>query len=112
MSRAHAERPRRRLARLATRSLAGLLVLAAVTAAVGFRYWTDPLTVRRLVLERLRLQFPGAEVTLDSARLWPGWGIAVTNLTLSRRDDPTLTPVLQVPTGRIEADAEQLAHGK
>ncbi|MFL5329125.1 MAG: AsmA-like C-terminal region-containing protein [Gemmataceae bacterium] len=112
MGQGTAARPRRRFARLFTRSLAALLVLAAVSAGVGFHYWTDPVTVRRLVLERLRLQFPGAEVALDSARVWPGWGIAVTNLTLCRRDDPSFTPVLQVPTGRIEADAAQLARGR
>jgi hypothetical protein len=89
-----------------------LLIVTAGASLVALRYWTDPVTVRRLVLEQLRKQFPGAEVSVDSARLWPGWGIQLTNLSLARRDDPVLSPVLQVPNGRIEHDVEALAQGK
>lgn len=108
----HEPRRRRRIARAINRTIAGLFAIAVIVGAIGLRYWTDPTTVRQMVLERLRAQFPGAEVSLDSARLWPGWGIAVSNLTLSRRDDPTFAPVLQVPSGRIEHDPELLAQGK
>lgn len=99
-------------ARRVCRSLAVLLMIAAGACLVALRYWTDPVTVRRLVLDQLRRQFPGAEVSIDSARLWPGWGIQLTNLTLARKDDPVLTPVLQVPSGRIEHDSEALAQGR
>jgi hypothetical protein len=94
------------------RFLAGLLVAAAIAGFATLKYCADPVTVRRLVLEQLRKQFPGAEVTVDSARLWPGWGIQLTNLTLARKDDPSLTPVLQVPVGRIEHDADALTQGR
>src|SRR5947207_9113209 len=102
---------KREIARTFCRGLAALLVVAVVAGAVALRYWTDPVTVRRLVLDGLRKQFPGAEVSVDSARVWPGWGIQVTNLTLARKDDPALTPVLQVPYGRIEHDYEALKEG-
>jgi hypothetical protein len=95
-----------------TRALVVLLMMAGGTGTAVYRYWTDPVTVRRMVLEGLRQQFPGAEVSLDSARLWPGWGIHITNLTLARKDDSSLSPVLQVPSGRIEHDAAALAEGK
>lgn len=107
-----ATRRRRSFSRLICRCLA-VLVMTAIGAGWGaFRYWTDPVTVRRLVLDQMRRQFPGAEVTLDSARLWPGWGIRLTNLTVARKDDPGLTPVLQIPTARIEHDSEELSKGR
>jgi AsmA-like C-terminal region len=102
----------RAIARTFCRGLAALLVVAVVAGAAALRYWTDPVTVRRLVLDGLRKQFPGAEVSVDSARVWPGWGIQVTNLTLARKDDPALTPVLQVPYGRIEHDYDSLKEGR
>lgn len=109
LKRAESERP---VTRFVARGLAVFLVLSVAGGWALVRYWTDPVTVRRLVLEQLRHAFPGADVSLDSARLWPGWGIRLTNLTLARKDDPTLTPVLQVPAGRIEHDAEALAKGE
>lgn len=110
MSHSRAKRRRPRV-RFLTRSLAIFLVLATMGGGTAYRYFTDPVTVRRIVLDGLRKQFPGAEVSLDSARLWPGWGIQISNLTLSRKDDSTLMPVLQVPTGRIEHDSAALAEG-
>jgi hypothetical protein len=92
--------------------MAVLLVMTVLAGAAALRYWTDPVTVRRLVLDGLRKQFPGAEVSVDSARVWPGWGIQVTNLTLARKGDPALTPVLQVPYGRIEHDFDALKEGR
>ncbi len=103
------ERP---IARAISRGLAGLLVVSAVAGAITLRYWTDPVTVRRMVLEGLRKQFPNVEVSIDSARVWPGWGIQVTNLSLARKGDPALTPVLQIPSGRIEHDGEALKEGR
>lgn len=110
MSHRRSKRRRPRV-RFLTRSLAVFLVLATMGGGTAYRYFTDPITVRRIVLEGLRKQFPGAEVSLDSARLWPGWGIHISNLSIARKDDLALTPVLQVPTGRIEHDSAALAEG-
>lgn len=106
------QRCERSIARAVSRGLAATLVMAVVAGFMAYKYWTDPVTVRRLVLEGLRRQFPGADVSLDSARIWPGWGIQVTNLSLARKDDPSLTPVVQVPEGRIEHDPDALKEGR
>src|SRR5438309_966043 len=51
----------RPLARHLTRGLAVAIVLAAGAGWAALRYFTDPVTVRRVVLDQLRKQFPGAE---------------------------------------------------
>jgi O-antigen ligase len=48
----------------------------AIAAAIGagvvaYQHWTDPAEVRRQVLGQLAARFPGANVTVESARLRP-----------------------------------------
>src|SRR5262249_38356517 len=56
--------------------------------------------------------FPGASVSLDSARLRLLGGIALSELRLSRRDDPDKAEFANVPYAVIYHDKEQLLDGK
>lgn len=105
-------RPRRRLARRCFRAFTGLVVLAALVLAGAGYYYTSPATVRQLVVDQFRHHFPEAEISLGSARFRLLGGITFSNFSLSRRDDPSQTPVLQVPAGVIYHDKEALARGQ
>lgn len=87
-------------------SLGGIL-------AAGYLYqrWTNPNAVRRQVVAKLREMFPGADVTLDSARLRLLGGIALSELRLTRRDDADKGELAYLPSGIIYHDKEQLLDG-
>src|SRR5919202_5842884 len=90
---------------------------AAVVVGLAGAGWlayqvTSGSAVRQQVIAQLRKHFVGAEVALGSARLRLLGGITVTNLTLYRRDDPSQTPFLHVPSGVIYHDKEQLGQGQ
>jgi hypothetical protein len=90
------------------------VLLAGGLSAAGWLAYqlTNGPAVRQQVIAQLRKHFIGADVALGSARFRLLGGITVDNLTLYRRDDPSQTPILHVPTGVIYHDKEQLAQGR
>jgi hypothetical protein len=93
------------------------LLLFAMLAALAGAGWVAyqllfPLDVSRQVVAGFEEKLAGVEVRVGSARLRLLGGIAVTDLTLVRRDDPTGTPFLSVPKAVIYHDKERLAQGK
>jgi hypothetical protein len=91
-----------------------VFTIAAALGAGGivYQHWTDPAEVRRKVLDQLAAKFPGATVTVESARLRVFDGIAVRELRMTRRDDADLTNFLYVPSLVIYYDKEQVLDGK
>jgi hypothetical protein len=88
-------------------------VAAAIGAGViAYQHWTDPAEVRRQVLAQFTAKFPGANVTVESARLRLLGGIAVTELRMTRRDDADMVNFLHIPSAIIYHDKEQLLDGK
>jgi hypothetical protein len=88
-------------------------VLGGCTFAVLlYQRWTDPAAVREQVVTNLRDLFPGAAVSLDGAYLNLFGGIVLSELRLSRRDDPEATDFLHVPSVVVYHDKEHLLDGK
>jgi hypothetical protein len=85
---------------------------AIAAGAVAYQHWTDPAEVRRQLLSQLNARFPGANVSVESARLRLLGGIAVSELRMTRRDDPDSVNFLHVPSAVIYHDKEQLLAGK
>jgi hypothetical protein len=94
------------------RGLTAALVLGLAGAGWLAYQVTHGPALRQQVIAQLRKHFAGAEVALGSARWRLLGGITVDNLTLYRRDDPSRTPILHVPSGVIFHDKEQLAQGR
>jgi hypothetical protein len=88
--------------------------IAGAVAGTAFLYqrWTNPVAIRQQVLVKLRELFPGADVTLDSARLEILGGIRFSELRLVRRADPERSEIIYVPSGVLYHDKEQLLEGK
>lgn len=89
-------------------AIAGGLVLTGWM----YRRWTNPSAVRLQVIQRLNTYFVGAQVNVDAAHLRLLGGISVTDVRLSRRDDPDRVDFAHIPSGVIYHDKEQLLHGK
>ncbi len=83
----------------------------AVLAALLYEAWTNPRAVRTQVLDKLRKDFIGATVSVDSARLRLLGGIAVHDLRMSRREDLERGDFLYVPSAVIYHDKEHLLDG-
>ncbi len=75
-----------------------------------YQHWTNPTAVRQQVMAKLQSLFPGAVVSLDAARLRLLGGISLTELRLSRRDDPN-GELAHVPSAVLYHDKEQLLEG-
>jgi hypothetical protein len=90
------------------------VILAGVAALIGVAWlansWVSPERVRTQLVAHLTEQFDGVEVHVGSARMRILGGIAVTDLTLTRRGDPH--PFLVVPSAVIYHDKEQLNRGR
>jgi hypothetical protein len=95
--------------------LVRLLVFSLLSGfgAVGYLYqrWTNPAAVRRQVLAKLRELFPGAEVSLESARMRLFGGIALNELRLTRRNDADQTDFAYIPSAILYHDKERLLSG-
>src|SRR5262245_13000108 len=87
-------------------------ILGGLTCAVGvYLGWTHPTVVREQVVERLQILFPGANINLDSARMRILGGISLSDLRLTRRDDPEQTELIYVPSAVLYHDKEQILDG-
>ncbi|MCS6850641.1 MAG: hypothetical protein NZ700_05670 [Gemmataceae bacterium] len=88
-------------------------MLGGLAIAVGaYQHWTNPSAVRLQVIHQVQQHCIGAYVSVDTARLRLLGGISVTDLRLTRRDDPDKVDFLYVPEGIIYHDKEQLLHGE
>jgi hypothetical protein len=81
-------------------------------AVLLYQRWTDPAAVRAQVVESLQQLFPGASISLDGARLNLFGGIVLSELRLSRKDDPDSAELLHVPSVVVYHDKEHLLDGK
>jgi hypothetical protein len=99
---------RRRLVRGAI-----LMVVAGFGGAAVLAYQVvGSAAVRQQVTNQVGKLFVGGEVALGSAHFRLLGGITVENFTMYRKDDPSRTPLLHVPSGVIYHDKEALAHGR
>lgn len=91
--------------------LARLVRLACILAALGYGGWYaydelfQPDEIRRRVHEELSARFEGVDIEIGSARMRPFLGgVNISDLKLIRRDDPTRTPFLHIPSATIWHD--------
>lgn len=82
------------------------------SAVLIYQRWTNPAAVREQVVEQLRVHFPGATISVDSAYMRLLGGIAVAEMRMARSDDPDKAEFAYVPTAVIYHDKEQLVEGK
>ena len=101
----------------ARKGLVRLVRVACVLAALGYGGWYaydelfKPGEIKRRVIEELSARFEGVDVEVGSAHLRPFLGgVNVSDLKLIRRDDPTHTPFLHVPSAVIWYDKADFAH--
>ena len=92
------------------------LILVGVAALAALAWlansWISPDRVREKVVTTLSEQFDGVDVHVGSARMRILGGIAVTDLRLTRRGDPSDRPFLSVPNAILYHDKERLNHGE
>lgn len=100
----------------ARKGLARLVRVCCLLAALGYGGWYaydelfKPGEIKRRVQEELAARFEGVDVEVGSARLRPFLGgVNVSDLKLIRRDDPTRTPFLHVPSAVIWHDKADFA---
>jgi len=93
------------------------LILAGVALLAAFGWiansWISPERVRAQVIASLDEQLEGVEIHVGSAHMRILGGIAVSDLSLTRRlPDGTETPLLAVPSAVLYHDKEQLNRGR
>ncbi len=88
------------------------IVAAAAAGALAYEHWTNPGAVREQIITELEKAFPGAEVSVDSARLRILGGIQLNGLRFSRKDDPEKHEFLQVPSAIFYHDKEKILDGE
>ena len=76
--------------------------------ALGYQRWTNPAAVREQVIAEIGKTFPGAQVSVDSARLRILGGIQLNGLRLTRADDPEKAEFLHVPSAIFYHDKEKI----
>ena len=90
--------------------------LAFLAVLGGGAYWVysylRPDFVRGELIRQLGDKFEGVDVEVGSAHLRLLGGIAVSDLRLTRRDDPDRRAFLHVPSAILHHDKEQLNEGK
>src|SRR6516225_6226874 len=94
------------------RTLVLFIAGTAIAAALAYLSWTNPTAVREQVIARLRAQFPGAVVNLESARFRLLGGITVNELHLTPRSGSEPTELAYVPRVTIDPDKEMFSKGK
>lgn len=85
---------------------------ACLLAALLYQRWTNPVAVRAQIIAKLSELFPGAEVSVDAARLRLLGGIELTGLRLMRADDPEKHEFLHVPSAIFYHDKEKILDGE
>lgn len=88
------------------------MVAACAGGALAYQRWTNPGAVREQIIAELEKAFPGAEVSVDSARLRLMGGIQLTGLRFARADDPEKHEFLQVPSAVFYHDKEKILDGE
>ena len=77
-----------------------------VAAGFAYQHWTNPEAVRQQVIAKLGALLVGANVRLESAQLRLLGGISITDLRLTRKDDPTHAELAYIPSAIIYHDKE------
>ena len=88
------------------------IVAASVAGGIAYQRWTNPGAVREQIISALEQAFPGAEISIDSARLRILGGIQLSGLRLVRGDDPEKHEFLQVPSAIFYHDKEKILDGE
>jgi hypothetical protein len=88
------------------------IIGACGAGALAYQRWTNSAAVREQIIAKLSETFPGAEVSVDSARLQILGGFRVNGLRLSRKDDPEKHEFLQVPSAIFYHDKEKILDGE
>ena len=94
------------------RGIAYGIIGAAAAAAFAYERWTNSAAVREQVIAELSKMFPGAQVSIDSARLRILGGIQLNGLRLTRNDDPEKIEFLHVPSAIFFHDKEKILDGE
>ncbi len=88
------------------------ILAGAATGALAYQRWTNPGAVREQIIAELEKAFPGAEVSVDSARLRILGGIQLNGLRFSRMDDAEKHEFLHVPSAIFYHDKEKILDGE
>ncbi|MFN4259010.1 MAG: AsmA-like C-terminal region-containing protein [Gemmataceae bacterium] len=94
------------------RSLVLSVVVVGASALWVFQSYTNPAAMRQQVIAKLGSHFPGATITVDRASLRLLGGISVTDMRMTRRDDPDKLDFFYAPSSIIYHDKELLLQGK
>lgn len=92
------------------------LYLAFLAIVGGGAYWVytllQPDVVRRQLIQQIAEKFEGVDVEVGSAQIGLLGEITVSDLRLTRRDDPDRRAFLHVPSAILHHDKEKLNEGK
>ncbi len=88
------------------------IVGVCAAGALAYQRWTNPGAVREQVIAEIAKAFPGAHVSIDSARLRILGGIQLLGLRLTREDDPAKHEFLHVPSAIFYHDKEKILEGE
>jgi hypothetical protein len=88
------------------------IVGTCAAGAFAYQRWTNPAAVREQVIAEIAKAFPGAHVSVDSARLRILGGIQLNGLRLTRADDPEKYEFLHVPSAIFYHDKEKILDGE
>src|SRR5580693_5331499 len=88
------------------------IIAAAGVAALLYQRFTNPGAVREQLITAIGKIFPGAHVSVDSARLRILGGIQLNGLRLTRDDDPEGAEFLHVPSAIFYHDKEKILDGE
>jgi hypothetical protein len=91
-----------------------VFTIAGGLAGGAFLYqqWTNPAAVRHQVVDHLHTLLTGANVSVSSAHMRLLGGISLSDLRVSRRDDPDRVDLAYIPAATIFPDKEQFVNGK
>lgn len=93
------------------RGLVFLVVAACLAALYWYQLYTNPSAVRQQVLAKFQDLFPGAEVSVEGARLQIMGAISVHDIRLARRDDPEREEIARIPSAILHHDKEKVLDG-
>ncbi len=94
------------------RGIAYGIIGAVAAGALAYERFTNPGAVREQVIAEIGKMFPGAQVSIDSARLRILGGIQLNGLRLTRIDDAEKLEFLHVPSAIFYHDKEKVLEGE